>query len=325
MLVSRRINMSKTKRGSAKFHGIRSGRIFNQKNPPNYQRVFRWVWIETSSSASFPPSNYYLSDEKSSIISPKLSASERTLGRKSLVTVGTWVLRRMWLKSTKRQWCFWVRWICGLSHVPPVLNCKRSSNQIYRNYRVRLCASGRPTSRTFQTNHPQRIAVNTVNWYLSLANLQTASVSSISNRLDLPNIYRRSQSSFQRRTEIRDFGWIHSMLITRSNTRQNKESSVCQLYWWTTFAFLTQQISAARKQSGVCHWWIITSHQSDIHSTDYARLLPEIISAPLYLLGLIADSKKQPDQQRLYLFKKRKVWRSAEFLNPARCLYRTRN
>jgi TnpA family transposase len=161
---------------------------------------------------------------------------------------------------------------------------------------------------------------NTVNWYLSLANLQTANACLVNflNRLDLPNVYRRSQSSLHTSSDGQKFAVSVDSLNANYSFKyfgQNKGVSVYSFIDERHLLFYSTVISAAEREAayvidGLLHNDVI---KSDIHSTD-THGYTEIIFGVTYLLGLtFAPRLKQLDRQRLYSFKKRKVYEAQNF------------
>ena len=191
---------------------------------------------------------------------------------------------------------------------------KRPGNQIFFAGIIGLgCEIGLPNIAYISKQIAHGELENTVNWYLSLANLQTANACLVNflNRLDLPNIYRRSQSSLHTSSDGQKFAVSVDSLNANYSFKyfgQNKGVSVYSFIDERHLLFYSTVISAAEREAAYVIDGLLPNDviKSNIHSTD-THGYTEIIFGVTYLLGLtFAPRLKQLDRQRIYSFKKRK-------------------
>lgn len=153
---------------------------------------------------------------------------------------------------------------------------------------------------------------HTVNWYFSQDNLHAANdkVLSLVDRMELPNIYRRSPDALHTASDGQKFEVSADSLNANYSFKyfgRGKGVSVYSFIDERHLLFHSTVISAAERESayvidGLMHNEVV---KSDIHSTD-THGYSEAIFGIMHLLGFsYAPRIKNLKRQRLYLFKSR--------------------
>lgn len=156
---------------------------------------------------------------------------------------------------------------------------------------------------------------NTVNWYFSLANIQAANdrILGVLDRLELPNIYRRSPEALHTSSDGQKFEVAVESFNANYSFKyfgQSKGVSVYSFIDERHLLFHSTVISSAEREAayvidGLMHNDVV---KSDIHSTD-THGYSEVIFGVTHLLGYtFAPRIKHLGEQRLYGFEKRKVY-----------------
>lgn len=156
---------------------------------------------------------------------------------------------------------------------------------------------------------------NTVNWYFSLPNIQAANdrILSVLDRLEMPNIYRRSPAGLHTSSDGQKFEVVVESLNANYSFKyfgQSKGVSVYSFIDERHLLFHSTVISSAEREAayvidGLMHNEVV---KSDIHSTD-THGYSEVIFGVTHLLGFtFAPRIKHLGEQRLYSFQKRKIY-----------------
>jgi TnpA family transposase len=167
-----------------------------------------------------------------------------------------------------------------------------------------------------------------VNWYFSLANIQSANdrILQVLDRMDLPNLYRQKPDMLHTSSDGQKFEVaVDSLNANYSFKYLGKDKGVSvvsfidmrQLLWHSTVISSAER-EAAYVIDGLMHNDVV---KSDIHSTD-THGYSDIIFAATHLLGFsFAPRIKGLGRQRLYAFKNRKHHeQQGHMLMPHRCI-----
>ncbi len=154
---------------------------------------------------------------------------------------------------------------------------------------------------------------NTVNWYFSLANVQSANdrILQVLDRMDLPNIYRQKPDLLHTSSDGQKFEVsVDSLNANYSFKYLGKDKGVSVVTFidmrhmqWHSTVISSAEREAAFVIDGLMHNDVV---KSDIHSTD-THGYSEVIFAGTHLLGFsFAPRIRGLGKQQLYSFKSRK-------------------
>jgi len=155
--------------------------------------------------------------------------------------------------------------------------------------------------------------VHAVNWYFSLDNLLGANdcIVRVMDKMDLPNIYRRSQDKLHTASDGQKFEVRTDSLNANYSFKYFGKGQGVSAYTfidernllWHSLVFSAAERESAYVIDGLMHNDVV---KSDIHSTD-THGYSEAIFAATHLLGFsYAPRIKNLKKQSLYIFKSRK-------------------
>ncbi len=162
---------------------------------------------------------------------------------------------------------------------------------------------------------------NTVNWYFSLQNIQSANdrILQFTNKMDLPNLYRQESDVLHTSSDGQKFGVaVDSLNANYSFKYLGKDKGVSVVTFidmrdlmWHSTVISSSEREAAYVIDGLMHNDVI---KSDVHSTD-THGYSEVVFGATHLLGFeFAPRIRGLSRQKLCAFKSRKHYEEKGYL-----------